>query len=178
MSHCCGSIRSSGGSAGQTGAPGSGLPPGVLDGDLLVWDDTLQLWVPTQVPEQLSYAFGNNSINTGTQFVFPWISNGATEGSEIRIQTILRDGFLKHWRLLHATPVGTDDLVYTIRVGNTVATLADTLLAVTLNSGAAAGSNLVNMIAVTAGQVMSLKVTGATVSRVVRMTGNLILEAS
>jgi hypothetical protein len=176
---CCGSIRESSGSAGQTGAPGSGLPPGVLDGDLLVWDATLQLWVPTQPePELLHYAFGNNSINTGTQFVFPWISAGATEGSEVRIVTILRDGFLETLRLLHATPVGTDDLVYTIRVGNTVATLADTLLSITLNSGAAAGSNLVNSIAVTAGQVLSMKVTGATVARVVRMTGDLVLRVS
>lgn len=178
MSHCCGSIRSNGASAGQTGAPGSGLPPGVLDGDLLVWDDALQLWVPTQPVEQLHYAFGNNSINAGTQFLIPWLSTGASEGAELRIVTILRDGILKFLRLLHATPVGTDDLVYTIRVGNTVATLADTALTLTLNSGAAAGSNLATTVAVTAGQVMSMKVTGATVGRTVRMSSNMILEAA
>jgi hypothetical protein len=128
--------------------------------------------------EQLHYAFGNNSINAGTQFIVPWISTGASEGAELRIETILRDGFLNTLRILHATPVGGDNLVYTIRIGATVGTLADTALTLTLNSGAAAGSNLVNSVAVTAGQVMSMKVTGATVARTVRMTANLILEAA
>jgi hypothetical protein len=195
-----------GASVAGPGEPGGTLPPGDTAGQFLQWNGVL--WVPsawilpevapgagdvgdvltvtaagvtefqTPQPELLHYAFGNNAINTGTQFCTPWIFIGAAEGAELRIVTILRDGFLNTLRILHATPTGGDNLVYTIRVGNTVGTLADTVLALTLNSGAAAGSNLITSVAVTAGQVMSMKVTGATVSRTVRMTANLILEAA
>jgi hypothetical protein len=188
------------------GEPGGTLPPGDTAGQFLQWNGVL--WVPSswtlpeasplvvgdvltvtapgvaefQAPaaqiDRIHYAFGNNAINTGTQFVSPWLSNTSTDGAEIRIETILFDGTLSNFRVLHANPTGADNLVYTVRVGATVATLADTALAVTLNSGASAGSNLVASVAVTAGQLISLKVTGATVSRTVRMAGNLVLEVA
>lgn len=174
MSHCCGSIRSSDGSAGQTGAPGSGLPPGVLDEDLLVWDDALQLWVPTQPTILLHYAFGASQIATGTSFLFPWyevIASAATEAAAGNIR-ILLDGTLRGLGVVHASPTAADDITYTA-VLNTVLSTFD----ITLNSGASSGSAPLESLAVLAGDILGFRAIGATGARTIRAEVNFYLEA-
>lgn len=155
MSHCCGSIRSSGGSAGQTGAPGSGLPSGVLDGDLLVWDDALQLWVPTQpVGSQALQLFGALGILTGTSYLFPVGGDNVNTVSVANSFSfpIPFDCVIDRIHALHCTPTGTTDITYTIQV-----TEADTAVSLVLNSSASQGSNLVDSIAVLSGNRVRLK---------------------
>lgn len=173
MSHCCGSIRASEGSAGQTGAPGSGLPPGVTDNDALIWDSGSGLWVPTQlIRESLHYGFGAGQIITGISFLFPFYDASASLATEAGRLQVLRDGTLRGLRATHATPTAADTLVYTIMVGG-VASAFD----ITLSSGSAAGSALAEALVVVEGDQLSIQVTGATGARTVRATIQFYLEA-
>lgn len=159
MSHCCGSIRASEGSAGQTGAPGSGLPPGVLDGDLLVWDDALQLWVPTQpIGSQAFLSFSAIGILNGTSYLFP---GGTDSANTVAVANAFSapmsfDCIIDRIHALHNIPTGATDITYTIEV-NTVASA----VSVVLNSGAAQGSNLTDAIAVLSGDKIRLSATQA-----------------
>lgn len=165
MSHCCGSIRSSGASAGQTGAPGSGLPPGVLDGDLLVWDDALQLWVPTQpIGSQALQLFGAIGVLTGTSYLFPVGGDNVNTVSAANSFSlpIPFDCTIDRIHALHNSPTGATDVTYTIEV-NTVASA----VSIVLNSGASQGSNLTDSIAVLSGDKVRLQAVhalGSTIS--------------
>lgn len=148
MSHCCGSIRSSGGSAGQTGAPGSGLPPGVLDEDLLVWNDALQLWVPTQpVGSQAILSFSAIGILNGTSYLFNGADSANTVAAASAISVVIPfDCVIDRIHALHNIPSGATDITYTIEVAAVA-----TAVSIVLNSGAVQGSNLVNSVAVLSG---------------------------
>lgn len=152
MSHCCGSIRSSG-LGGQSGAVGSGLPPGVTDGDALIWNATLQLWVPTQLVDRTVLIYNALALTNGTTTLFPSGDTG-TNATTVGTWAIPCpwDGRLLRMRVLHNALAGATDVPYTFEV-NEVATA----LTVTLNSGTQAGTNLVDIVNVTAGERIRLR---------------------
>lgn len=109
------------------------------------------------------YAFGAQQVNTGTQFLFPFFStSAATNPASAAVVAIVQfAGTLKTLYVTHGSPTGADNIVYTV-MKNGVATT----LTVTLNSGAAGpASDLVNTVAVVAGDKLTLRCTGATVNR-------------
>lgn len=153
MSCCCGSIKRTSASAGQSGAPGSGLPPGVLDGDLLVWDDALQLWVPTQPEGGAVISFGAVGVLNGTSYLWPGGGDSQnTVAAAIAVATpIPFDCVIDRIHALHNTPVGTTDVTYTIQVDEVASGVS-----VVLNSSAQQGANLINTIAALSGDRIRL----------------------
>ncbi len=74
-------------------------------------------------------------------------------------------GRLRRMRVLHSTPVvSTDNITYTVVLNQ----ITSTSLAVTLNTGAASGSNLSDIVEVGASDLISLKGEGATTTRLIR----------
>lgn len=150
---------------------------GSATNDTWTWNGTT--WVPGAPKRRVLLAWGNNAINTGAaQFLQPWMSNGATDGAELRVHVVPFDGVLRLMRLTHWTPTGTEDITYTVRTGSTPGGMADSALALTLNAAAAAGSNLANSVAVLAGEYASLKSSFTGTNRNLRASCTVMLEES
>lgn len=152
-----------GGLGGTSGAPGSGLPPGDVNGDALIWDAALGLWVPTQLVDRTVLIFNALALTNGTSTVFPSGDTG-TNSSTVGTWAIPCpwDGRLLRMRVLHNALAGVTVVPYTFEI-NEVATA----LTVSLNSGTQAGTNLVDVVPVSAGERIRLRAvnsSGATLS--------------
>lgn len=159
---CCGSMRSSG-LGGQSGAAGSGLPPGEADADALIWNEALGLWVPTQLVNRTVLIFNALALTNGNSTLFPSGDTG-TNSSTVGTWAIPCpwDGRILRMRVLHNALAGVTDVPYTLEI-NEIATA----LTVTLNSLTQAGTNLVDVVNVTAGQRIRMRAvnsSGATLS--------------
>lgn len=100
--------------------------------------------------------FGNNSIasNTTTRFLDPWYSDdqAETNGTQNSRITILQAGVIDQMRVRHGNPNGNDNaIVYTLRKNAVAQTLT-----VSLGSNTGAGSDLVNTVAVVAGDTIDV----------------------
>jgi len=104
------------------------------------------------------FMWGANNVfaNTVTRYLFPMFDNGAAQTSPVQVPAF-RAGTIKNMRVMHNAPAGNgNDIVYTLRVAG-----AASALTVTLASDVSQGSNLVNTVAVTAGQLLDVEVTKA-----------------
>jgi hypothetical protein len=189
-------------SPGNPGEPGGVLPPGTVPGTFLQWNGVL--WVPSSwilpfdtgaVGEVLTatganssafaspptltptsayhYAFGAQQVNTGNGAMFPFFSSSAATNPLVAAAAAIAqfNGTLRSLRVTHGTPTGADNIVYTILVNGFA-----TGLAVTLNSGAAGpANNLINSVAVFAGDKIVLRTTGATANRACVPRAQLLL---
>jgi hypothetical protein len=173
---------------GPPGEPGGVLPPGVVPDTFLQWNGVL--WVPSSwtlptealvagevltaagagasafaapptlpATSQYHYAFGAQQVNTGTGALFPFFSTSAatTAFSAATGAVAQFTGTLRKLYLTHGSPAGASNLVYFVFLNNVITTLTVTL------SSAAAGpaTNLVNTVAVVAGDKITVRVTGA-----------------
>lgn len=128
---------------------------------------------PAPAPQLLNYAWGNQAVPLGTTHLDPWYSRNTSVAS-LRGLAVQKDGLLRELRVIHNTPVGAEDVIYTVLL-NGVATA----LGLTLSTGAAAGSNLIDTIAVVAGdliQLRAIKSTGGT--QLVNVVAETILEVA
>lgn len=106
----------------------------------------------------LGWGAGSVNPTTTTRFLFPWYADDLAQVTAIRWRAP-RAGTLRNLRVRHNVTAGNGNLiVYTARV-NGVATL----LLVSLASTTADGSNLVNTVAVAAGDLLDISVTKALV---------------
>jgi hypothetical protein len=107
------------------------------------------------------YAWGANTLSTGNNFPMPFFTAGVSaQRSELIVPFA---GNIQKMYISHGTPTGADNLVYTVLKNNVA-----TALTATVSSGASGGSDLVNTVAVVAGDALALRVTGNTlVGRVV-----------
>lgn len=102
--------------------------------------------------------WGNGSIaaTTTTRYLTPWYEDSTAPTAPIRYRAT-RAGFLGLMRVHHGGPAGNGNtIVYTLRV-NGVATA----VTVSMASTAADGSDLVNAVAVAAGDLLDIEVTKA-----------------
>lgn len=102
--------------------------------------------------------WGNNSVaaTTTTRFLSPWYDESTAQTVAVAWRAP-RDGSIRSMRVRHNITAGNGNpIVYTLLV-NGVATA----LAVSLASTAADGSDLVDAVAVVAGDLLSLRVTKA-----------------
>lgn len=105
--------------------------------------------------------FGANSVtnSTTTRYLCPWFEDAIAEtagATNARI-TVPRAGTLRNMYIRHGNPLGNgNDIVYTLRV-NAVASL----LTATLASTGGTVSDLVNTVAVVAGDTIDVEVTKA-----------------
>jgi hypothetical protein len=186
--------------AGSPGTPGGTLPDGDA-GDFLQWNGTL--WVPSSwtlpftttendlgevltvtaagvaefqplFQRTLLFSFGLQQVQTNALWAIPW------QFSSVPLVTASAAGFIfplmsgrvRDMRVLHSTPlVGADNITYTFVVNG-----VNTPLAVTLNMGAASGSNLVDVVNVGATDQLSLLTGGQTATRLIRPAIYFTLE--
>lgn len=174
------------------GTPGGTLPDGDA-GDFLQWNGTL--WVPSSwtlplantnndlgevltvdaagssvlqplFQRTLLLAFGLQQVQTNALWAIPWqfASVPLLTASAAGFIFPMMSGRLRDMHVLHSTPlIGTDNITYTLVVnGNTTA------LAVTLNMGAAKGSNLVDVVNAGATDQLSVLTGGQTATRLIR----------
>lgn len=105
----------------------------------------------------LTWGGGSVAASTATRYLSPWWDTGIAPLAPVQWRAP-RAGTLRSLRVRHNTPTGNgNDVVYTLRV-NGVATA----LTVTVASTSADGSNLVNSVAVVAGDLLDIEVTKAT----------------
>lgn len=185
---------------GSPGTPGGTLPDADA-GDFLQWNGTL--WVPSAwtlplentendlgevltadaagsavfqplFQRTLLLAFGLLQVQTNAFFAIPW------QFASVPLATASAAGFifppmsgrLRDMRLMHGTPVvSADNITYTLVVNG-----ASTALAVTLNTGAASGSNLVDVVEVGATDQLSVLTGGQTATRLIRPAIYFTLE--
>jgi len=105
-----------------------------------------------------SLLWGDDSVQgtTTTRYLTPGYDDGTAEVTPTQFR-LPRPGILRNFRVRHNVPAGNgNNIVYTLRV-NGVATA----LAVSLSSNTADASNLVNAIAVNAGDLVDIEVTKA-----------------
>lgn len=72
---------------------------------------------PVLTPSKLfQYAFGAQQVNTTTQALFPFFSSAAAtiNFAAATAATVQFDGVLKELWVNHGTPMGADDIVYTL----------------------------------------------------------------
>jgi len=187
----CGSTRV--GFAAGGGEPGGTLPDGDT-GDFLQWNGTL--WVPSAWT--LPLATNQNDLGEvltvtaagASQFqplfqrksplmigarqisaTFIWLV--AWQFDTAALTTVGAAGFLvppvsgrlRNMRVLHATPVvSTDNITYTLVMNQ----VTNTALAVTINTGTAKASNLVDVVDVGSADLLSIRADGATATRLLR----------
>lgn len=122
------------------GGGGSGPPPPGSPGAILVW--------------------GNNSVSptTSTRYLTSGYDDVLAPVIAGIVQfRLARGGTLRFLRVRHNVPAGDGDLiVYTVRINNVA-----TALSVSMASTAADGSDLVNTVAVVAGDLIDIEVTKA-----------------
>lgn len=105
---------------------------------------------------QLLFGAGQVFTTTTDRYLFPSYSDGNAETAPIQIRAS-RNGLLRNLRVRHNSPAGNgNNVVYTLRLNGT-----PTSLAATLASTATDGSDLVDSIAVTAGDLLDIIVTKA-----------------
>lgn len=112
-------------------------------------------WQPQNVSNIM---WGNNSVaaTTTTRFLSPWYEDALAQTTAIQWR-VSTSGRLQNLRVRHNTTAGNGNLiVYTVRVNGVV-----TALTVSLASTAADGSDLVNVVSVTAGDLIDVIVTKA-----------------
>lgn len=155
------------------------VEPGINIGDVLYWNGTL--WVPLAPGadgRQLTthgvglapswepaggggggiLGWGANSVaaSTTTRYLYPWFSDNLAETGPIQWRAP-RAFTARNMRVRHNTTAGNGNaIVYTLRV-NSVATA----LAVSLASTASDGQDLIDAIAVAAGDLVDIQVTKA-----------------
>jgi hypothetical protein len=125
---------------------------------------------------QYHYAFGAQQVNTGTQALFPFFSTSAASSALVTATAAIAQfsGKLKSMFVTHGTPVGADNITYTVFVNGFI-----TGLSVTLNSGSAAtASDLVNEITVGAGDKITVRVTGASANRATTTRLQFVLDVT
>lgn len=106
----------------------------------------------------LDWGAGSVNPTTTTRFLYPWYDDDLAQVTAIRWRAP-RAGTLRNLYVRHNAPAGNGNLiVYRVRV-NGVATL----LLVSLASTATDGSNLVNTVAIAAGDLLDIVVTKALV---------------
>ena len=99
---------------------------------------------------------GTLGSSTSTRFLYAWFDDGLAETNESGFRAP-RAGTLKNLHVRHKDPKGNgNNIVYTLRVAG-----VDSTVIVTLPSTSLIGSDLVNSIAVSAGDLVSVKVTKA-----------------
>ncbi len=111
---------------------------------------------PEPVIGIMSYYFLFSGNASGLSFAGPW--NGAVQSNEPFAQVIIpRDGVLRRLRVrcVAGALSGGVATTFTARVN-----AANTALAFAMTSGTSIGSDLVNEIPVTAGQLLSIGVSG------------------
>ncbi len=143
----------------QTGAnPGAGtlyylLDRGTVSGGNAIW---VQLQSGVDLGGQLSWGNTTVASSTTTRYLEPWFSDGIAPTTPIQFE-VTRAATLRNMRVRHNNPGGTGAIItYTLRV-NGVATA----LSVGLASTSATGSDLVNSVAVAAGDTLDVEVTKA-----------------
>lgn len=179
---------------GGPGEPGGVLPPGTVPDTFLQWNGVLWVpsnWtLPTDalagdVGEVLTatgantsafaappllpatsayqYAFGAQGVNTGNGALFPFFSTAAANAPfTVPTMGIVQfTGTLRTMYVTHGTPVAADPIRYVVFINGVITTLE-----VTLSSGAAGpGTDLVNTVAVVAGDRIIVRTSGATANR-------------
>jgi hypothetical protein len=117
---------------------------------------------PSGGPGSSIIAFGADQITASTtpRFLYPWYSNDVAQTSVLTMTIpTVGGGTLRNMRVRQENPAGNGNpIVYTLRV-NGVASL----LTVSILSTAQDGSDLVNTVAVVAGDEIDLRVTKAAV---------------
>jgi hypothetical protein len=161
----------------------AGLPPAnQYPSGAYVWDETASTplfsdgfnWIPASGPAGINtdmFLWGNSSVSptTTTRYLSPFFDGSLAETSPIQFR-VLRSGFLDKLRVRHNSPSGNGNLiVYTVRVASVA-----TALAVSMASTATDGSNFVTSLAVTAGDLVDIRVTKAL--NVGASPGNVIAE--
>lgn len=100
--------------------------------------------------------WGNNLVGytTTPRYLTPWYDGDLALVAPVRAEAP-RAGTLRSLRVRHTTPAGNGNpIAYTVRVNGVASALTATLL-----STAASGSNLINTVAVAAGDLLDLEVT-------------------
>jgi hypothetical protein len=111
---------------------------------------------PTGSSAILAFGADNVSATTTTRYLDPWFDDSQAPTAPIQFRAP-RAGTLRNMRVRHNITAGDGDpIVYTMRI-NSVASL----LTVSLASTASDGSDLVNTVAVAAGDLVDLEVTKA-----------------
>ena len=103
-------------------------------------------------------SFGNDSVSATItpRYLTPWYSDSLALVAPVQWR-LPKAGTLRNLRVRHNIPAGNGQpIVYTVRI-NGVATL----LSVSLASNVADGANLVNSVAVVAGDLIDVEVTKA-----------------
>ena len=101
----------------------------------------------------LNWGSGAVGSSTTTRYLYPGYSDRLAEVEELGL-IVPRAGTLQNLYVLQNNPKGNgNNLVYTVRVNS-----SDTLLVVTLASTSSIGSNTTNTVSVSAGDVISIKV--------------------
>lgn len=104
-------------------------------------------------------AWGNNSVGgtVALRYLDPWGAQNqiaATEGVTNPRHVAVRDGFLRFLYIRHGNPDGNgNDITYTVRVNS-----VNTTLLVTLPSTGSQASNLVDVVALSAGDTIDVMI--------------------
>jgi hypothetical protein len=102
----------------------------------------------------LGFGAGNVNASTTTRFLYPWYDDSLAQTTVIQYRAP-RAGTLRNLRVRQNVPAGNANLiVYAVRVNGVV-----TFLLVSMASTATDGSDLVNTVAVAAGDLIDIRVT-------------------
>jgi hypothetical protein len=184
---------------GGSGAPGGLLPAGGDQWDFLQFNGTL--WVPSWVmpetvtaPEAgevltsingvgefqtplgdlLQYRNSASTLTVANTWLAQWFSPNAFATMNLAgFAVALRTGVLRWLRVFHSTALLISEvLTYTVVVNG-----VDTALSTSLNVNATGpASNLTTTVAVTEGDLISVRVAGAGGSRAVRLSVDFFLD--
>jgi hypothetical protein len=105
-----------------------------------------------------SFIWGADNVTgtTATRYLFPGYSDSLAQTVPVQFR-VPRAGTLRNLRVRHNTGAGNgNNIVYTLRVNGVASTLT-----VTLASTANDGSDLVNTVGVSAGDLVDIRVTKA-----------------
>jgi len=194
---CCGGLRPE--VVTGSGVPGGFFPAGTIDDQFLQFNGTL--WVPSAwtlpdtVPagdlgevltvtaagitafkplfqRTINFQWGARVVGNNLPYLYPWIFDGTTTAAAFVNLYPPMSGRIRDMRVVHAVPiVSTDNITYTLALDT-----VNTALAVTQNTNTVLGSNLVDVIDVSAIQAMSVKATGQTANRTLRVTVSFTFE--
>lgn len=110
----------------------------------------------TDATENFIFGAGNVASTTATRYLFPGYSESLAQTTAIQFR-VVRAGFLQNMYVRHNVPNGNNNaIVYTVRING-----VGTALSVSLGSNTADGNDLVNVVGVSAGDLVDVEVTKA-----------------
>jgi hypothetical protein len=181
---CCGKIRSSGliGSTGDfaqfrpsLGSSSWSLPLDVGVGDvgnlLTAEGGTSAFRAP--IENALLYRNSTVALVNGSQWLAQWYSNNSFAAiGDAGYAVALRTGTLRWLRVYHGVVAASELLTYIVVVGG-----VDTILSVSLNADSLGPvQNINDEVAVNAGDLISMRVSGLSATKTVRMGADFFLQ--